>query len=99
MTSRSFPKECPNCKISWLRPERILDTFKSDLDYAKNYSEQELIEFSKGYGDTEETPQHFSMNVVGVELDRDCVEYWKCLGCGYKLDRFTGEQYVEPASE
>jgi hypothetical protein len=43
------------------------------------------------YGCTPSTPQHFSVNVVGIEIQGqyDGVSYWKCTPCGTVFDRWT----------
>ncbi len=45
---------------------------------------------AQSYGCTPETPKHFGKDVVGVEMDRDRVEYWECQKCKVHIDRFTG---------
>lgn len=82
--------ECPACKISWQSENRILDDLCCHPAY-RHYTEEQLIEAAASYGDTEETPRHFSKNVLLCEDPNiyDGALYYKCLECDTDVGRFS----------
>ena len=79
-------KQCPKCKISWQEEITITETF-----LGQGKSPTEAARLGKNYGCTPSTPQHFSRNVVGVEVSSqyDGISYWKCGGCKTYFDRWS----------
>ena len=81
-------KECPTCKIPWEEEETIYEHF---LHKTGQSSKARAI--AEMYGDTEENPQHFGKNVMGIYDDKnDRVSHWMCTNCESLFDRFTMEK-------
>ena len=78
-------KNCPHCNTAWEEKETIYEYFLEKYgDPIKARATAEM------YGDTEEHPKHFGLDVVGIETDNyDGVSFWQCLKCGSTFDRWT----------
>jgi hypothetical protein len=81
---------CPHCNVEWQEKETIYEYFLLKYDGDKSKAK----ETAKAYGCTEQSPKHFSKNVIGVQVlgYYDGVAYWKCKSCNTCFDRFTFEQ-------
>jgi len=97
-------KFCPHCNIEWEKKQTIYEHFLEKelkvMQEQKNdiLSNEDIVSIQNSakniavsYGCTEETPRHFSINVVGIEdpYKYDGVSYWKCTSCNTVFDRWT----------
>lgn len=81
-------KNCPNCGIAWEREETIYETFLN-----QGYSREEAWDMADSYGCTPDSPKHFGVNVIGIEVQGgyDGISHWYCEGCEARVDRFSGK--------
>ena len=82
----SSPNHCPSCNIEWEEKQTITEHFVNE-----GYTLSKAVQTGAMYGCTPNTPQHFGVNVVGIEIQGqyDGVSYWKCTSCGTVFDRWT----------
>jgi len=93
------PKQCPCCKYSWYSDETITEYFtcKYEIEGVPECKRNEgfvdphlaALDTAGFYGDTPLTPKHFGINIMGMEEDRDYIEWWGCTKCGARVNRFT----------
>lgn len=80
------PNNCPKCKTPWKEDETIFDFF-----LRKCGNEEKALKMAENYGCTLDSPQHFSKDVIGIEIQGgyDGVSLWKCKKCNSEFDRWT----------
>ena len=83
---------CPKCGTPWKEKETIYEFFLN-----KYQDEEKARDAAKNYGCTPENPQHFSKDVIGIEVQGmyDGVSYWKCKQCETTFDRWTMNEITE----
>lgn len=79
--------KCPKCKTSWEEEETIFEYFLNKKDYPL----EEALAAAEMYGCTPENPNHFSKDVVGIEIqgEYDGVSIWQCKKCLTEFDRWS----------
>ena len=79
-------KNCPKCGVNWKEENTIYEHF-----LIQGYSPDDAEHKASMYGCTPDNPQHFSINVIGIEVSGkyDGVSYWECQECKALFDRWS----------